>query len=48
MIEQGKDVKKTATWTEKKISLITENSNDGFVFNWKQSLTYASSFILKC
>jgi PAS domain S-box-containing protein len=44
MIEQGKrrDIEKQLLETERKISLITENSNDGFVIIENNLLTYAS------
>ena len=44
MIEQGKrrEIEKKLLETERKISLITENSNDGFVIIENNLLTYAS------
>lgn len=44
MIEQGKrrEIEKKLLETERKISLITENSNDGFVIIENSILTYAS------
>jgi PAS domain S-box-containing protein len=44
MIEQSKrkEIEKKLLETERKVSLITENSNDGFVLIENQRLTYAS------
>lgn len=49
MIEQGKrrEVEKQLLETERKISLITENSNDGFVLIENHKLTYASPSYMK-
>lgn len=49
MIEQGKrrEIEKQLLETERKISLITENSNDGFVIIENNILTYASPSYLE-
>jgi PAS domain S-box-containing protein len=49
MIEQGKrrEIEKQLLETERKISLITENSNDGFVIIENNILTYASPSYIK-
>ena len=49
MTEQGKrrEIEKKLLETERKISLITENSNDGFVIIEKGFLTYASPSYLE-